>query len=260
MIRACGRTISTLLLNAAVVSVSWAQPTPATRPAARCDSLVDRPLPAASGRPVVLTGTYTLTLVAVSGARAGSRAEGVSRLLPSDPSDRSRRPDGSVVAPIRSWTRSSPCTAGPTSPWPTSVRSRGTIRATATRSIPEFWWRYSLRNSRARRRAACSCKSAAAPVTAPPGSMRRPLPSTRSRQHGDGGPLGQRRPEYNGEGVLLSPADRPLVQPSTRPMPNVTLLLTSGPWKRALRARVLPDPLAAELGVRRMHTHSDEAC
>jgi len=27
------------------------------------------------------------------------------------------------------------------------------------------------------------------------------------------GPLGQRRPEYNGRGVLLSPADRPLVHP-----------------------------------------------
>jgi hypothetical protein len=93
MIRVCGRALSTLLLNVAVGSASRAQPAPP----ARCDSVVDRALPAPSDRPVIVTGTYTLVLVAVSGARAGSRAEGVSRLLRAAPSDRGRRPDGTVV-------------------------------------------------------------------------------------------------------------------------------------------------------------------
>src|SRR5580765_8104170 len=72
------------------------------RPASPCDSTAGRALPPPSFAPVALTGNYLLTLVARSGDRARNRAEGGVRLIRSDSSDRSRRPDGTLVAPYPS--------------------------------------------------------------------------------------------------------------------------------------------------------------
>jgi hypothetical protein len=49
--------------------------------------------------PSGLVGTHTLTLVARSGQRSGSRAVGAVHLLKSDSADRGRRADGTAIAP-----------------------------------------------------------------------------------------------------------------------------------------------------------------
>ena len=88
-----------VVVGASLVPVSRAEAVQSQRAVISRDSMVSASLPPASLPPGALAGTYTLTLVARSGDRAGNRTEGAVQLVRSDSADRGRRPDGTTVAP-----------------------------------------------------------------------------------------------------------------------------------------------------------------